>query len=256
VVVLSVAFAAGWTADGLLGAPGTAGAPAPPPPAAASDGARALDGPVAPRLRRVSSFAPAQLPPVVRTLMSSARGLRAARGGSGQLRTVPGTTAPSGPGPVQAYAVEIERGIGVSPARFAATVEETLARDRGWTTPRARAFRRVEGTGPAFRVTLASPRTTDRLCAPLSTNGRYSCFNAGRAVLNSRRWLRGAPAYRGRLADYRRYMVNHEVGHALGFGHAPCRRRGARAPVMLQQTKGVDGCRPNPWPLPSEDPGG
>jgi hypothetical protein len=98
---------------------------------------------------------------------------------------------------VQGYAVEIERGIGVSRARFASTVEETLARERGWTTPGIRAFRRVEGSAAAFRVTLASPRTTDRLCALLSTNGRYSCFNAGRAVLNARHWLRGASAYRG-----------------------------------------------------------
>jgi hypothetical protein len=111
----------------------------------------------------------------------------------------------------------------------------------------------VEEGSVAFRVTLASPSTTDRLCAPLQTRGRYSCFQRGRAVVNAARWLHGAPSYRGRLAGYRHYVVNHEVGHALGRVHARCPRPGARAPVMLQQTKGLGGCRANPWPLPSED---
>ncbi len=71
-------------------------------------------------------------------------------------------------------------------------------------------------------------------------------------MLNAERWARGARTYGADLSGYRRYMVNHEVGHALGRGHAACPRAGDPARVMMQQTKGVDACRPNPWPLDHE----
>ena len=182
----------------------------------------------------------------------SERARSAARHGSGELRVAPGGSRPSTSGPPRTYAVEVERGIGVPPRRFAAAVERTLADRRGWEARGLRAFRRVDEGPASLRVTLASPATTDRLCAPLVTRGTYSCFQRGRAVLNVRRWLEGARGYRGRLREYRAYMINHEVGHGLGLGHAACPRRGARAPLMLQQTKGLGGCRPGYWPLSAE----
>jgi len=35
----------------------------------------------------------------------------------------------------------------------------------------------------------------------------------------------------------------------FGHGHSWCTGGGRRAPVMMQQTKGVAPCRANPWPL-------
>lgn len=55
--------------------------------------------------------------------------------------------------------------------------------------------------------------------------------------------------------DYRRYLVLHECGHALGLGHPnqlARGRAGVPAPVMLQQTRGFMGYAPNPWPLSLE----
>ena len=171
--------------------------------------------------------------------------------GDGSLTVVPGGSAPSGPGTPTRYVVEVEGGLGLVPSEFAAAVDRTLADPRSWGADGRRAMQRVGDRAAAdLRITLASPRTTDRLCAPLRTGGYFSCANGDRAVLNVARWLLGAPSYEGRLEDYRSYVVNHEVGHTLGFGHARCPGPGQPAPVMLQQTKGLDGCAHGPWPYP------
>ena len=67
-------------------------------------------------------------------------------------------------------------------------------------------------------------------------------------MLNAWRWQNGAETYGEDLEGYRQYLVNHETGHALGYGHLGCPEAGAPAPVMVQQTKTLLGCAPNPWP--------
>ena len=170
---------------------------------------------------------------------------------TGNLRVVPGSSGAKGPGAPLRFMVEVEGGLDVDRRAFAARVERVLFRKRGWRTGGI-SLKRVDSGRAAFRVALASRALTDRLCAPLATVGLYSCNQGGRAVLNFWRWKNGADAYGHRLHRYRIYMINHEVGHALGHGHALCPAAGRRAPIMMQQTMGVGACRPNPWPLAYE----
>lgn len=175
------------------------------------------------------------------------------KGQTGQLRTILGRTRVHGHGKVHRFRVRVEGGLRVNPMSFAATVQRILFSPRGWTKGGRVAFKRVSSGPVDFRVILAGPKTTDRLCAPAQTRGRLSCHNQGRVVLNYWRWINSAAAYRHDLRAYRIYLVNHEVGHALGHhGHPPCPGLGQPAPVMMQQTLGVGACRPQSWPLASE----
>lgn len=170
---------------------------------------------------------------------------------SGRLAVVPGTDAP-GPGPdLLTYRVEIEAELPFDGPEFAGAVHATLNDPRGWPT-RGYAFQRVDGGDADFVVIMASPELTDRLCAPLLTRGQVSCRNGSSVILNALRWGVGIEDYGGDLAAYREYMVNHEVGHRLGRGHPNCPGAGAPAPVMMQQTYGLDGCTANAWPLEGE----
>ena len=168
------------------------------------------------------------------------------------LIVVPGHSAGSGGGPVRRFAVEVERGLRVNREAFAATVQHILLDRRGWTGARRLALQRVDSGIVDLRVTLARPRTVDRLCFPLHTRGVVDCFNRGRAVINVDRWTRGSVSYAGDLRDYRYYLINHEVGHGLGHGHWICPGPGRRAFVMMQQTGTTFGCRRQPWPRDAE----
>lgn len=169
------------------------------------------------------------------------------QGGPGTFAIAHGATATVGTaGSTTVYRVEVEDGLGLDADTFADTVDSTLVDPRGWTKNGTHSFRRAP-TG-ALRIVLATPTTTDRLCAPLQTQGEVSCRNGKVVAINAVRWFNGAEAYKGDLKRYRLYVINHEVGHSLGFHHASCPTPGAKAPVMLQQTLGLQGCEPNPWP--------
>lgn len=153
------------------------------------------------------------------------------------------------------YTVEIEGGLGVDPAAVAATVQSVLLDSRGWQKIDGIRFVNVtpaeeeRGAQVDIRVTLASPGLTDKLCAPMRTLSQVSCWNGERSVLNLRRWVLGDDSYGADVARYREYQVNHEVGHGLGHQHRSCPAPGERAPVMVQQTLSLGGCKP--WPYPS-----
>lgn len=152
--------------------------------------------------------------------------------------------------PVVRYRVMVERGLEDEAPAFTETVDRVLQDPNGWSRA-GRRFVRVH-EGPAINVLLASPTTVDRLCEPLNTAGQLSCGRNGRASLNLVRWRQGVVHWGDDLEGYRAYMINHEVGHLLGVPHRPCGGEGEAAPVMLQQTKKLDGCVPENRPSERE----
>jgi len=176
--------------------------------------------------------------------------------GAGSLTVVDGTSEVYGSGALERFVVEVEDGIGVDGAQFAAAVEATLADPRSWGAGGRLSFQRVGAAEAAagdydFRVSLVSPGNMETYCPGVGTGGYTSCRYGERAVINLARWETAVPDYGGDIATYRRYVVNHEVGHALGNGHQDCPGPGQSAPVMQQQTLGLQGCVKNAWPYPS-----
>ncbi|MER6945051.1 DUF3152 domain-containing protein [Nonomuraea sp. NPDC000554] len=167
---------------------------------------------------------------------------------SGEYEVVPGDApARPGGGEVVRYLVEVERGLPFDGQRFAAAVHRALNDPRGWAR-----FERVDHDPVWVRVALSSPSLTNQQCRPLNTGDELSCWNGTRSIINARRWAKGVPGYGHDLAGYRDYVVNHEVGHSLGHEHTVCPGPGQPAPVMVQQSKSLGGCLPNPWPFPSQ----
>lgn len=167
----------------------------------------------------------------------------------GDLEVVPGSSEAPGDGTVRTVRVEVEVGLPVDGAVFADAVLTTLNDPRGWGPTDGVTFARTDSE-PDYRVVLASPATTDRMCAPLDTRGVYSCANTGSAVLNFDRWVNASPDFDDDTETYRHYLVNHEVGHLLGKKHVDCPAEGELAPVMVQQSISTQGCLPNGWPNP------
>ena len=171
---------------------------------------------------------------------------------TGALDIVNGETGVVGPGTVWDVRFEVEVDLGVDGACFAAEALRILNDPRSWGADGDHTFRQVDDGTYDFRLILASPAKTDALCYPVPTGGIYSCRNGNLVVLNFWRWENGASPFGGDLTTYRQYLVNHEVGHRLGHGHASCPGGGQPAPVMMQQTKYTAPCYPNGWPLASE----
>jgi hypothetical protein len=149
------------------------------------------------------------------------------------------------------YQVAFKGDVTAAGATFAADAARILADPQGWRGIGIE-FKQVD-SGGQFTLWLA-----DDASLPTFSDGctrTYSCRSGPNVVINADRWTGGAPA--GVMDDvplenYRTMVINHEVGHWLGHDHLECPAPGAPAPLMQQQSKGLDGCTFNAYPLDNE----
>lgn len=184
--------------------------------------------------------------------------------GKGTYTVLPGTSPVFGSGPLRRYVIEAEDGItGVDLRAFAGAVVSTLDNPRSWTGgPKNVSLQRVSTDAQAdFRVSLTTSMTVRPVCG-YDIKVETSCWDdqhgPSRVYLNVARWVRGDTSFGQDVATYHLYMINHEVGHAIGHVHTFACLPNGLAPVMMQQTltlkenqgTGPKICMPNAWPYP------
>ncbi|HYH36367.1 MAG TPA: DUF3152 domain-containing protein [Candidatus Saccharimonadales bacterium] len=150
------------------------------------------------------------------------------------------------------YCVHLKGVDGGQQAAFENKLRATLADSRGWSLGGRVSFTQV-ASGCNMRVWLAAADQVPGFGA--ICDSMWSCTVSPNVIINYDRWSGASPAWNaagGSLDDYRSMVINHEVGHWLGFGHKSCGGSGQAAPVMQQQSIDLQGCTFNPWPLPSE----
>jgi hypothetical protein len=105
---------------------------------------------------------------------------------------------------------------------------------------------------PRIRMTLTPQSVMDARFPDFQHQRLSVCNMTTRDIfINEGRWHRWYDDDKSTMSlrDYRFYVINHELGHALGFGHARCPGAGMPAPIMLQQTLGLGGCTPTRFPV-------
>jgi hypothetical protein len=150
------------------------------------------------------------------------------------------------------YCVQLKGVDGGQQAAFENKLKSTLADGRGWSLGGQVSFTQVS-SGCNMHVWLTAADQMPSFGAICDT--MWSCTVSPNVVINYDRWSNASPAWNaagGSLEDYRTMVINHEVGHWLGFGHKSCPGAGQPAPVMQQQSIDLQGCTFNSWPLPSE----
>ena len=149
------------------------------------------------------------------------------------------------------YHVETRGRITADLAVFKQQAQETFDDPRGWRGSGVELRRVARGGG----ITLVLSEASQVPSFSSGCSAQWSCRVGRFVIINQTRWRNASPMWNqvGRsLRDYRHMVVNHETGHWLGWGHRSCPGRGSPAPVMQQQSKGLEGCRANPWPTAAE----
>ena len=147
---------------------------------------------------------------------------------------------------------------------FPNVVQHVLSESNGWQNIRGVKFVRIGendivNSRDVVRIWLSTANDIDNVyCTGLRgmKENNLSCANlqTKNVWLNLDRWMFGGD-FGQNLADYRRYVVNHEVGHAaFGLRHPECDEiEGEIAPVMLQQTYNLcKRLKLNPYPMEYE----
>jgi hypothetical protein len=132
---------------------------------------------------------------------------------------------------------------------FKESVVSALAQSPGWTLGGKLAFKPV-ASGCNFSFGLESEATMaalDPVC-----KGVASCTSGSNLAMSRANWVKPPAAWTSTSSAYQSELVNHELGHWLGFEHVSCTVANTSQPVLSQPTVTLGGCSPQWYEIPTE----
>ncbi|MBK8460192.1 MAG: DUF3152 domain-containing protein [Micropruina sp.] len=213
--------------------------PVPPPTAVAAEPT------LSPSSSPSASGSPSASPSGTPSATAPVPGVKA----SGKFNWSSGVAAAAGSsGTLHSYVVAVETTAKVKANSAAGVVAGVLNDPRSWTGGGTVRFALIADAKKADVVVyLASTATATKLCGSAAESA-YTCRSGSKVVINADRWAAAPATYAADLQNFRRFLVNHAVGHYLDRSHASCAKKGGKASVMQQQSTDLGGCTPNPWP--------
>lgn len=150
------------------------------------------------------------------------------------------------------------------PFLFTTLAASFVSHPRGWGRSRVRLTSRKRDADCTIMLTPSS--VMDAMFPQFQADQLSACNMKTREIwIREERWNRDIPDRSCMsLVEYRCYLIQHELGHALGLDHPPppppppsstptSTKRVVASPVMVQQTLGVHpGFSPNPFPTELE----
>lgn len=142
--------------------------------------------------------------------------------------------------------IKCDRNTNQDAKEFVKIVWSILNHSRGWS--QIIKFKKSGRDDKHVTIRLSKEETIRKKCG----FRKLSCaLGKSTIYLHLDNWLHGSKASGLSLTNYRKYLVNHEIGHILGLGHKKPVGTG-KCPVMVQQTLGIGNQKPNVWPLMKE----
>jgi hypothetical protein len=162
--------------------------------------------------------------------------------------------APSLPrviGPVQlrSYTYCSQAEAAADDAALTQQAQQTLGSTGGWNLGGAIRFGRGSSNCDVM-IRLVKPENMG-VISP-ACGQQTSCQVGGDIAISLAAWQQPPSAWSAGPEAYRAEVINHEVGHWLGFEHASCTTKDAPVRILAQPTVIIPGCSPNWYAIAPE----
>lgn len=150
--------------------------------------------------------------------------------------------------PLASYGYCLDTSIGVADASKIASV---FSDKTGWALGGRLSLARRENSCN-FRINIVP----EALMAALDVGckGQTTCLVGNQIDISVSAWQAAPGKWTGTIDAYRTELINHEVGHWLGFQHTPCLASAASSgtPILSAPDVVLGGCSPNWYAIPAD----